>query len=199
MLWVLLTLIAIAFVLRYAAKVRRDPGASLVGFEETAEPTSVPAGTADHTLTATQKWVLALTGLAFGLMIFSLIPWSSILGLEAGPAEDYYTHVTQTPDLWFELGWWFPELSMLFVLASILVGLIARMGEKETVRLIGQGAANMINPAMVILLAQGVAVIMKSTQVPSFGGPACYISKGICGRPRSRRRHRAGELPAADG
>jgi uncharacterized ion transporter superfamily protein YfcC len=163
-LWVLLTLIAIAFVLRYAAKVRRDPGASLVGFEEAAEPTSVPPGTVDHTLTRTQKWVLALTGLAFGLMIFSVIPWSSILGLEAGPAEDYYTHVTQTPDLWFELGWWFPELSMLFVLASILVGLIARMGEKETVRLISQGAADMMNPAMVILLAQGVAVIMKNTQ-----------------------------------
>jgi uncharacterized ion transporter superfamily protein YfcC len=93
-----------------------------------------------------------------------LIPWSSILGLQAGAAEDYYTHTTQTPNLWFELGWWFPQRSMLFVLASILVGLIARMGEKETVRLIGQGAADMINPAMVILLAQGVAVIMKNTQ-----------------------------------
>ena len=93
-----------------------------------------------------------------------MIPWSSILGLEAGPAEDYYRHVTQAPDLWFELGWWFPQLSMLFVLASVLVGLIARMGEKETVRLIGHGVADMINPAMVILLAQGVAVIMKNTQ-----------------------------------
>jgi len=30
--------------------------------------------------------------------------------------------------------------------------------------LISQGAADMINPAMVILLAQGVAVIMKNTQ-----------------------------------
>ncbi len=162
-LWVLLTVLAIAFVLRYAARVRRDPGASLVGFEET-DPDSGPAGSADHTLTGTQKWVLAITGLAFGLMIFSVIPWSSILGLDAGPAEDYYRHVTEAPDLWFELGWWFPELSMLFVLASVLVGLIARMGEKETVRLIGQGAADMINPAMVILLAQGVAVIMKNTQ-----------------------------------
>ena len=53
---------------------------------------------------------------------------------------------------------------MLFVLASVPVGVIARMGGKETVRLISQGAADMINPAMVILLAQGVAVIMKNTQ-----------------------------------
>ena len=30
----------------------------------------MPAGTAEHTLTTTQKWVLAVTGLAFGLMIF---------------------------------------------------------------------------------------------------------------------------------
>jgi uncharacterized ion transporter superfamily protein YfcC len=108
--------------------------------------------------------VLAVSGFAFALMVFSVIPWSSILSLEAGPAEYYYTHVTAAPDLWFELGWWFPQLSMLFVLASVVVGLIARKGEKETVRLIGQGAVDMINPAMVILLAQGVAVIMKNTQ-----------------------------------
>jgi hypothetical protein len=58
-----------------------------IGFDETDEPATAPAGTADHTLTTTQKWVLALTGLAFGLMIFLVIPWSSILGLEAGPAR----------------------------------------------------------------------------------------------------------------
>ena len=34
LLWLLLTGIAMAYVLRYAAKIRRDPAASLVGFDE---------------------------------------------------------------------------------------------------------------------------------------------------------------------
>ena len=66
--------------------------------------------------------------------------------------------------LWFELNWWFPQLSMLFILASILIGFVAKMGEKETVRLIAAGAADMLGPAMVVLLAGGVSVIMNNTQ-----------------------------------
>lgn len=166
-LWLVITALCIGYVLRYAARVRRDPSSSLVGFDEYESESAqeeVSAGAADTALTATQKWVLAVTVLAFGLMIFSVIPWGSILSGDTGPAEDYYLHVTAAEPAWFELGWWFPQLAMLFVLASVLVGVIARMGEKQIVRLIGQGAADMIGPAMVILLAQGVAVIMTNTQ-----------------------------------
>ena len=54
---------------------------------------------------------------------------------------------------------------MLFIIASVLVGLVARMDEKEIVRLIGAGAADMMNPAMVMLLAGGVSAIMTNTQI----------------------------------
>ncbi len=53
---------------------------------------------------------------------------------------------------------------MLFILASVLVGIVARMGEKETVRLIAAGASDMMGPALVVLLAGGVSVIMTNTQ-----------------------------------
>ena len=65
---------------------------------------------------------------------------------------------------WFELNWWFPELAMLFILASVLVGFVAKMGEKETVRLIAAGASDMMGPALVVVLAGGVSVIMNNTQ-----------------------------------
>jgi len=164
-LWVLITAMGIGFVLRYAARIRRDPGASLVGFDEPGEPgAGAGADPADSTLSRTQKWVLVITGAAFGLMIFSVIPWSSILGGGAGPADYYLTHTTEVAPYWFELSWWFPQLAMLFIVASVVTGAVARMGEKETVRLIGAGAADMINPAIVILLATGVSVIMTNTQ-----------------------------------
>ncbi len=175
-LWLVLTAMAIGWVLRYAASVRQDPDASLVGWEHdkaadasATEPVADAAGAVapavQEPLTGTQKWVLAITALAFGLMIFSVIPWSSVLGGSTGPAEDYQLHaVAGARPFWFELNWWFPQLAMLFILASVLVGVVARMGEKETVRLIAAGASDMMGPALVVLLAGGVSVIMNNTQ-----------------------------------
>ena len=165
-LWIVLTAVAVVFVLRYAAKVKKDPSKSLVGFdiaddedEESAEPVDI-----DGKLTGTQKLVLLITGLTFGLMIFSVIPWSSIFGATAGPAEYDAYHVTATEPYWFELNWWFPQLAMLFILAAVLVGIVAKMGEKKIVSLITRGAGDMVGPAIVILLARGVSVIMTNTE-----------------------------------
>ena len=78
LLWALLTAMAIAWVLRYAGKVRRDPAASLVAGEDPGDGTPAQEPAVEHRLTGTQKWVLVITVLAFALMIFSVIPWSSI-------------------------------------------------------------------------------------------------------------------------
>ncbi len=161
-LWVVLTAMAVGWVLRYAARVRANPSVSLVGFDEVASDDSAAA---HESLSSTQQWVLAITVLAFGLMIFSVIPWSSIFASSTGPADDYVTHtVAAVEPLWFELNWWFPQLAMLFIIASVLVGLVARMHEKEIVRLIAAGASDMMSPAMVMLLAGGVSAIMTNTQ-----------------------------------
>ena len=175
LLWVLITGMCVGWVLRYAAKVRRDPAASLVGFDDPdadeasatdliAEDVEHQPTDADNTLTSTQKWVLVITVFAFALMIFSVIPWSSLLSGDTGPADYYYLHETTAEPLWFELSWWFPQLAMLFLIASVVVGVVARLNEKEIVRLIAAGASDMMGPAMVVLLAGGVSVIMNNTQ-----------------------------------
>jgi uncharacterized ion transporter superfamily protein YfcC len=176
-LWVLLTAMAVGWVLRYAGKVRADPGTSLVGFETSpqgadsatdhaAQDLGGKPSVAKQALTRTQKWVLVITVLAFGLMIFSVVPWSSIVNGTTGPADYYVTHeVAAAEPFWFELDWWFPQLAMLFVIASVLVGLVARMSEKEIVRLIATGASDMMSPAMVVLLAGGVSAIMTNTKI----------------------------------
>ena len=177
LLWVVLTAMAVGWVLRYAARVRRDASASLVGWDDgdaaaaaagagpDAAPPSASPDAAAASLSGKQKAVLAITAAAFGLMIFSVIPWSAVLAGRAAPADYYGSHeVAGSAPFWFELNWWFPELSMLFILASVLVGFVAKMGEKETVRLISAGAADMMGPAMVVLLAGGVSAIMNNTQ-----------------------------------
>ena len=167
-LWVVQTGMAVGWVLRYAARVRRDPAASLVGWDGEVQDDAEPAPrrpASGARLTGPQKWVLAITAFAFGLMIFSVIPWSGVLGGGTALAEDYYTHrIAGARPFWFELNWWFPQLAMLFILASVAVGIVAGMGEKEIVRLIAAGASDMMGPALVVLLAGGVSVIMNNTQ-----------------------------------
>ncbi len=152
--------------------MRTDPAASLVSADDEDNAAAAAPDAAAATqppqqeqLSGTQKEVLAITAFAFGLMIFSVIPWSSVIAGRGGAADYYGTHeVTAAEPFWFELNWWFPQLAMLFIVASVLVGIVARMGEKETVRLIAAGAADMLGPAMVVLLAGGVSVIMNNTQ-----------------------------------
>lgn len=161
-LWVVLTAVAIGWVLRYGERVRRDPSRSLVGLDADR-----PAGggtAVKERVNATQRWVLAITGLTFALLIFSVIPWASIIGATTGAAEADVTHETVTEPYWFQLDWWFPELAMLFWIAAIVVGLVARMGEKDLVSNLTRGAADFLAPALVIVLARGVAVIMNNTQ-----------------------------------
>jgi uncharacterized ion transporter superfamily protein YfcC len=171
LLWVVLTTMTVGWVLRYAARVRRDPEQSLVASEKdeirslAAVPGTDDKATAQARLNRTQKAVLVITAAAFGLMIFSVIPWSAVLGGRAAPADYYGMHeVRGVTPFWFELNWWFPELTMLFILASVLVCIVARMGEKESVRLISAGASDMMGPAMVVLLAGGVSAILNNTQ-----------------------------------
>ncbi len=170
-LWVVLTGVATAWVVRYGQRVRADPSRSLVindviddeAGDEAGDEAVIEAVDADR-LTGVQKAVLGITGLTFGLLIFSVIPWSSILGATTGAAEYDSLHATVTEPYWWELGWWFPQLSMLFVFASFAISLVARMGEKRFVGLITQGIGDMVGPAIVIVLARGVAVLLNNTQ-----------------------------------
>ncbi|MEU0987253.1 YfcC family protein [Streptomyces sp. NPDC005953] len=153
-MWLVLTAVTIAYVIRYARRVRSDPSRSLSGFlpgdrERATAETSEPPD-----LTALHKTVLVVVTLVFTFMIFSVVPWASALTGDA-----------QATPYGFELGWSFPELAAMFLVASVLVGLVARMGEQRLSATITQGAADFISPALVIVLARGVTVIMNNSMV----------------------------------
>jgi uncharacterized ion transporter superfamily protein YfcC len=163
-LWVVLTAISTAWVVRYAQRVRSAPSTSLTGFDPEDVAMSERGERGAEQLTGVQKVVLVITGLTFGLLIFSVIPWSSILDATAGAAEYDQLHETVAEPFAWELGWWFPQLSMLFVLSAVLIGFISRMGEKKLVGLITQGVGDMVGPAIVIVLARAVAVLLNNTE-----------------------------------
>ncbi|MFC9457477.1 YfcC family protein [Streptomyces sp. NPDC056983] len=155
-MWIVLTAVTVAYVIHYAKRVQKDPERSLSGFlpgdrdQEEAEAHAVEV----PELTGLHKAVLTVTALVFAFMIFSVVPWSSAL---TGKAD-------ATPYS-FELGWSFPHLAALFLVAAVLVGVVAHLGEPKLSSTIIQGAADFISPALVIMLARGVTVIMNNSKI----------------------------------
>ncbi|WP_019547569.1 YfcC family protein [Streptomyces sulphureus] len=154
-MWIVFTSVTIAFVVRYARRVRAVPGRSLSGWRPGDRERAERAGTEEPPqLTPRHRVVLAATSLAFGALVYSVIPWSSVLTGRADAAP--YR---------FELGWSFPELAALFFVASIVVGFLARMGERGFTDTLVRGAADFVSPALVIMLARGVTVLMNNAQI----------------------------------
>ncbi|MBD0741037.1 YfcC family protein [Streptomyces sp. CBMA152] len=155
-MWLVLTAVTIAYVVRYARRVQKDPERSVSGFLPGDREQTATAEDAEEApeLTGTHKAVLALLGLVFAFMIFSVVPWSSALTGKAD-AKPYS----------FELGWSFPQLAALFLCAAVLVGVVARLGEQKLSSTIIQGAGDFISPALVIMLARGVTVIMNNSKI----------------------------------
>ena len=161
--WFVLTAIAVAYVVRYAERVKTRPDRSLVGFtREDEEEVTKEKSAADLILTGRQKLVLAITAFTFLLLVFSVIPWESMIDL--APETDPYTHEPIENDYWWSLGWWFPELTALFIVAAVVVGLVAGYGELEITGNITQGFRDFIGAGMAVVLARGVTVILNNTQ-----------------------------------
>ena len=59
-------------------------------------------------------------------------------------------------------GWWMAEMSGLFIVAAILVGVIARMGEEEFTDTFVDGARDLLGVALVIGIARGIVVVMDA-------------------------------------
>lgn len=154
-MWLVLTAVTIAYVARYAHRVRADPSRSLVGAsaDDAPAPGVPPPAAAPALLGGRDRVVLILVGLTFAFMIFSIIPWASIIsGADAAPYG-------------WELDWYFPELAALFIVAAIVIGLVGGLGERRLTDTLARGAGDFIYPALVIVLARGVTVIMNNAQI----------------------------------
>jgi uncharacterized ion transporter superfamily protein YfcC len=137
------TIIGIVFVMRYAAKVKADPSASLA--KDAPATASAAAASGDETtLSGRRAAALGLFALAFVVMIYGVIPWEDLgIGL---------------PTLW----WWFPEMTASFLLFAILIGIVGRMGEGDFTSTFVDGARDLLGVALIIGIARGITVIMTN-------------------------------------
>jgi len=136
------------WVSRYARKVKQDPSKSLVAdrkeenekiFLHTDEQTEQPE------LTTQRKVILGLFGLAFLIMIVTVIPWADL-------------GVTRIATRY----WYFAEFAALFLVFGIIIGLVGRMREETLVNNFIDGARDLLGVALVVGLARGITVIMNN-------------------------------------
>ena len=131
--------VTVAFVMRYAARVRADPTKSLVYDKKAANEAHFLAETPTEaaSFTGLHKIVLILFGLTFGVMI-----WGVAIG-----------------------GWWMAEMSGLFLAAAIFIGIIAWLGEGKLVESFVNGARDLLGVALIIGLARGIVVVMDAGHI----------------------------------
>lgn len=153
LMYLVLVPVGVLFVLRYARKVKADPAKSMT------EPQEGDAEIAERgigevpTLTGKQKGVLGVVAFTFAFMIFAIVPWAQIFN---GPDAESFA---------WQLDWYFPELAALFIVMSIVVGLIGGLGEKGLTDTLVRGAGDFIGVGLIIVLARGVTVIMNNSEI----------------------------------
>jgi uncharacterized ion transporter superfamily protein YfcC len=143
------TAIGIWFVMRYAAKVKADPSASMVYSMKAENESRFLSATEEETtdLTGRQTAVLVIFFMAFAIMIYGVIPWEDLgIGL---------------PTLW----WWFPEMTASFLFFAILIGIVGRMGESDLTSTFVEGAKDLLGVALIIGVARGITVIMNNGMI----------------------------------
>ena len=154
-MWVVLVAVAIVYVLRYAKRVLNDQSKSIVGFD--IETTDVEETGEVEKLSKKQTWVLVIFAATFIIMVYGFIPWNDIW-------NNVFNAEYPLPLLSDLFGdFFFTEASMLFLVGSVVVGIIGGLGEKATVNTIITGAADFLGAALVIVLARGITVVMKNT------------------------------------
>ena len=160
-LLVLSMVATVGYTLWYARRVKADPAKSLcgIGAEEAAlaEADSRPP----EPLTGRHLAVIALVAFTFALLIFAIIPWGAILD---NAAVDPDTETTIRSPLWWELGWWLPELTALFFAMTIAAGVVGRLGQAAVAKAFFEGVAEFAAPAFLVTLARSVSVVMTNTK-----------------------------------
>ena len=150
----------IGYTLWYAQRVKADPSKSLCGFSDEDAQFAKADAKAPEPLSATHAIIIGLVFFTFGLLAFAIVPWGALLD---NAAVDPDTKKTIDSPVWWELGWWLPELSALFFVMAIVVGIVGRLGEQATAKAFIKGVIDFTGPAFLVTLARSVAVVMTNT------------------------------------
>lgn len=164
--------IATLYVYRYAVKVQKNPEKSLVYKDYEKNKEKFKLKETDEKLTSRQKIVLILFALAFIIMVLGLVPWT-MLNEDWTLFETLNETLMGLPLIGTILGqqmiplgdWYFMEITMLFFMMAVIIGLVYRLPEKEIVSGFVDGAKDLLSVALIVAVARGIQVIMNEGMI----------------------------------
>lgn len=137
--FVIIVSVGFLYIMRYARKIQADPSTSLV-YEEDREKRELYQGldqTEQRQATTRQKVAAVATLAFFGVLVYG------VLGL----------------------GWFFLEMSGLFIIMGAVVGLIAGLTLTQICEGFNQGFRDVLMGAIIVGVARSVAVVMEEGQI----------------------------------
>ena len=139
-LWVLITAVSSAYILRYANRVKKDPAKSLVSDIDISD---LKLDTSGEKVKLTMVHVLILAVFTGALVL-------SVIGMKSGIGG---------------VIWSFDDVSAAFFLAAILIGLIAKMKPSDISAAFIHGAKESLGGALIVGIARGVYWVMDAAHV----------------------------------
>ncbi|MGL6130951.1 MAG: YfcC family protein [Fusobacteriaceae bacterium] len=158
-------------LMNYAKKVKADPSKSVVYETREADLEHFLGSEAENgvypELTKERKRVLFFFGISFIIMIMGVIPWAYKFNVTI--FEDITKWVTSLPVIGAFLGkvvplgdWWFGEMTMLFMVMSVIIGLSFGMSEKELISTFVAGARDLLGVALIVGVSRGITIVMNA-------------------------------------
>lgn len=144
------------YIIRYANRVKKDPGNSLVlKLQGEVKP--------PFELEYKESVKLDLrNSILLGIFLLTFI--AMVIGVS-------------------QYGWWMEEMSAIFLGSSILSAIIMRMKEQIFVKTFIAGAADLIGVSLIIGMARGIAIVMKDGLI--IDSVLYYSSGWVSGMPQS--------------
>lgn len=128
-------IICIIYILKYANRVQKDASKSII-FNQKEMIENMFGNSTESTikLNTRLRLILIVFALCFVIMIYGVS----------------------------RLHWWFEEMTAVFLIGSILIGILAKIKETAFVNTFIKGATDLLSVAFIIGIARGVSVIMEN-------------------------------------
>lgn len=128
--------ITIAYLIWYGKKVQKNPEKSLL-YGNWENPLKKNEETEVEPLNAKSRIILLLFAASFVVMV---------LGVS-------------------KFDWWFVEMTTTFLVASIIIALLAKMKEAQFIKAFMSGASDLLSVAFIIGIARGVSILMNDGNI----------------------------------
>ena len=136
--WIITTIVGIAFLMYYANKIKKDPTKSLVYESDRKKKEKLEVNiSTEEEFTVKHKVILSLLAIAIGVIVWGVLV----------------------------KGFYISEIAAVFLAMGVLAGIVGRVSLNDMAEAFIEGAKGMIGAAVIIGCAKGIVIIAENAQI----------------------------------